>query len=274
MKELYLDLSMGIAGDMFSGALLQLLEENRRSEVLAQLNSLGLQDVVSSVNNVTRCGINGLALHVKISEVEEVPEEVVEDHHHHEDHHHEHHHHHGRSLRDVEEIIDGLSVKDSIKHQVKEVYKKIAIAEGKAHGKEVGEIHFHEVGMLDAIFDVTAACVLMDELAVEKVISTPVCVGKGKVKCAHGILDVPAPATKYILEDENLPYYYSDKELGELCTPTGAAILAHFVTEFLSEKELDLDQILEDNKITAGFGMGHKNFEKPNCVKAYINTLS
>ncbi|MCR5545891.1 MAG: nickel pincer cofactor biosynthesis protein LarC [Lachnospiraceae bacterium] len=291
MKTLYLDLKMGVAGDMFSGALLQLFPENRRSELVHQLNHMGLQDVDVNINKTSKCGVNGIGLQVLISGEEELQGEVEatsedhhkhgheHDHHHQHDHHleheHHHHHHHGRNLAEVIEIIDRLSVSASVKSMAKDLYLRIAKAEGKAHEKEVGEVHFHEVGMKDAIFDVVSACVLMEELDVDRVAASPVCVGKGKVKCAHGILDVPAPATKFILEDEGVPYYYSEKEYGELCTPTGAAIVSCFVDEFLSKEEIEealsKEGDMEDNKVRCyGYGMGHKDFDRPNCVSVML----
>jgi len=114
-----------------------------------------------------------------------------------------------------------------VRENVLAVYRSIADAESRVHGVPVDEIHFHEVGTMDAVADVVAVCLLMDRLAPERVIVSPIHVGSGHVHCAHGILPVPAPATAYILQ--GLPIYGGSVK-GELCTPTGAALLKHFAT--------------------------------------------
>lgn len=143
------------------------------------------------------------------------------------------------------------------------IYGLIAEAESVAHGKPIDEIHFHEVGTMDAVADITACCYLIDKLKVDKIVASPVCVGSGRVKCAHGILPVPAPATAYILRD--VPSYAGDIR-GELCTPTGAAILKHFVSEFGSQPVMKVDKI--------GYGMGKKDFEAANCVRVFLGETS
>ena len=137
-----------------------------------------------------------------------------------------------------------------------EVYSIIAAAESRAHGVPVTEVHFHEVGMMDAIADVTAVCMLMDRIGADSVTAFPVNVGSGTVRSAHGILPVPAPATAFILE--GIPYQAGDIE-SELCTPTGAALLKHFVTEFREMPPMTVE--------AEGFGMGTKDLERANCVK-------
>ena len=139
------------------------------------------------------------------------------------------------------------------------VYQQIAEAESRAHGVDVTQIHFHEVGTLDAIADITAVCMLMEELAPDEVIVSPVHVGSGQVRCAHGILPVPAPATAYILRDVPI---YGGSVRGELCTPTGAALLKHFATRFGDMPVMRTKAI--------GYGMGKKDFEAANCVRAML----
>lgn len=270
MRTLYLDLSMGVAGDMFSAALLDLLPKEALQRMLLRLNEMGLPTLLVSAKEEEKCGLTGLQLQVNINGAEELPEEV-EEHGHDQD----HHHHGGRSLHEVLFIIESLQVSQNIKAKVKTMYEIIAKAEGLAHNKEVGEVHFHEVGMNDAIFDVCSAALLMDELKIDAVKASHVCVGKGKVKCAHGILDVPAPATRHILEDGGVPYYYSEEEIGELTTPTGAAIIRRFATEFLHPTEIakemeKLQSKIKAGEVLTGYGMGHKDFSEPNCVRAYL----
>ena len=181
------------------------------------------------------------------------------DHDHDHDHHHHHGHHHGYRMAEIGQIVKEMQVSEKVKADILAVYGLIAEAESHVHGKTVEEIHFHEVGTMDAVADVTAVCMLMDRLAPERVIASPVHVGCGQVKCAHGILPVPAPATAYILRD--VPVYGGSID-GELCTPTGAALLKHFVTEFGSMPVMRTERI--------GYGMGKKDFPAANCVRALL----
>ena len=139
------------------------------------------------------------------------------------------------------------------------VYQLIAEAEAHAHNRPVDEVHFHEVGALDAVADVVGVCLLMDMLAPEKVVASPVHVGSGQVKCAHGILPVPAPATAHILR--GVPTY-GGRIRGELCTPTGAALLKHFAGSFGDMPVMAVEKI--------GYGMGKKDFAQANCVRAML----
>ena len=139
------------------------------------------------------------------------------------------------------------------------VYGLIAEAESHAHGVPVTEIHFHEVGTMDAIADITAVCLLMNKIAPDQVIVSPVHVGSGHVHCAHGILPVPAPATAYILNGVPM---YGGAVKGELCTPTGAALLKHFATRFGDMPVMRTEAI--------GYGMGKKDFEQANCIRAML----
>lgn len=139
------------------------------------------------------------------------------------------------------------------------VYGLIAEAESAVHGVPVDEIHFHEVGTMDAVADITAVCLAMAELAPDEVVVSPVHVGAGNVRCAHGILPVPAPATARILT--GVPIYGGGIR-GELCTPTGAALLKHFAARFGDMPVMRIEK--------TGFGMGKKDFEAANCVRAFI----
>ena len=156
-----------------------------------------------------------------------------------------------------------MNLPEKVRDDVLAVYQLIAEAESHAHNVPVSEIHFHEVGTMDAIADVTAVCLLMDRLAPEKVVVSPVHVGAGKVRCAHGILPVPAPATAYILRDVPI---YGGRIQGELCTPTGAALLKHFADSFGDMPVMTVQKI--------GYGMGKKDFEAANCVRALLGETS
>ncbi len=206
--------------------------------------------------------------HVDHEHVHEHDHERSHDHVHDHEAGHEHHHgegHHGvhshvhRSLHDIEHIINGLNIPSEVKEHAREVYTLIAQAESHAHGMPVTEIHFHEVGTMDAVADVTAVSLLINMLAPDTTEASFINVGGGHVHCAHGILPVPAPATAYILKDVPI---YQGHILSELCTPTGAALLKHYVTRFGSMPVMKIQ--------AAGYGMGKKDFEQANCVRAFI----
>ena len=162
-------------------------------------------------------------------------------------------------MRDVDALIDGLQLDDAVKEDVRAVYRLIADAESRVHGMPVTEIHFHEVGTMDAVADVTAVCILLHELRPDDIVASPVATGYGTVHCAHGILPVPAPATALLLE--GIPAYAGDCK-GELCTPTGAALLKHFVKRFA---EMPLMRVEK-----TGYGVGSKEFAHLNAVRAMI----
>lgn len=249
MKTLYLDCSMGAAGDMLTAALLELLPD--QEEFLSQLNALGIPGVTIEKEKMSKCGIGGTHIRVKVHGVEE-----GDDSRHHHTHHHTHHH---SGMHDVEHIVHHLPVTDKIRKDILAVYHLIAEAESHVHGVPVTEIHFHEVGTMDAVADVAAVCLLMDKIAPDRVAASPVHVGSGQVECAHGILPVPAPATAYILRE--VPTYGGEIR-GELCTPTGAALLKYFVTEFGGMPVMRTTAI--------GYGMGSKDFPAANCVRAML----
>ena len=270
MKLMYIDCSMGAAGDMLTAALLELLDEDARAAFIEEFNGLGLPGIVMETEPSVKCGVEGTHVHIKFHDEEE--DEHMHDHHHVHDHdhdyehdhgvHHSHHSHDGnghshRGIAGVRHIVeDHLDLPDNVREDILSVYDIIADAESKAHGVPVTEVHFHEVGTMDAIADVTAVCMLIDRIKPQKIAASHVNVGGGTVKCAHGILPVPAPATANILE--GIPSYSGDIK-SELCTPTGAALLKHFVNEFGDMPQMSFEK--------NGFGMGTKDFERANCVK-------
>ena len=156
-------------------------------------------------------------------------------------------------------IIDRLNLPEEVKRDALGVYDLIAQAETHAHGCAVEQIHFHEVGMLDAVTDVSAVCLLMHLLAPERVVVSPVCTGFGEVRCMHGIVPVPAPATAWLLQ--GMPAYAGSIR-GELLTPTGAALLKYFATEYGRMPEMRVERV--------GSGMGMKDFAAANCVRAFL----
>jgi uncharacterized protein (TIGR00299 family) protein len=268
MKTLYLECNMGAAGDMLMAALSELLPN--REEFIAKMNSLGLPGVRVSVEPSLKCGIRGSHISVTVDGKEEESVDVAPDgcvHHEHEhghdgDHEHEHVHHHA-GLAEIEHTIGGLAVSDKVKADVLAVYRLIAEAESHVHGEPVADIYFHEIGTMDAIADIVGVCLLVEELAPDQILCSPVNVGSGHVRCAHGILPVPAPAASYILRDVPI---YSGSVRGELCTPTGAALLRHFTTRFGSMPVMRVS--------ATGYGMGKKDFEAANCLRAHIGYTS
>ena len=271
MKLLYLDCGMGAAGDMLGAALAELLPDAARDAFTSELNAAGIPGVHVSLDPSVKCGITGTHLTVTVNGTEEKEgghshshehshHDHQHDHSHDHSHSHDHHHDHShRSLHDIHHIIDDLKLPEAVRTDILAVYRLIAEAESKAHDKPVSEIHFHEVGTMDAIADIASVCLLLHKLAPDQIIASPIHVGSGQVKCAHGILPVPAPATAYILKD--IPIY-SGSIQGELCTPTGAALLKHFVTRF--------DQMPLMTPASTGYGMGTKDFPAANCVRAIL----
>ena len=248
MKTLYLDCSMGAAGDMLAGALLELLPDP--DATVSELNAFGMPGVMYKRETLSKCGIAATHLSVTVAGHEE-----------HEAHHnHDHHHHEHRSLADVLHVIEHLKLEPSVREDVIKVYESLAAAESRAHGKAVGEIHFHEVGALDAIADIAAFCHLLRHIAPDKVIASPVHVGSGTVNCAHGVLPVPAPATAFLLE--GVPTYSDGVIVGELCTPTGAALIKNFTASFGPQPLMTVRSI--------GYGAGRRDFPRANVVRAML----
>lgn len=274
---------MGAAGDMLLASLAELTGDVKACE--EKLNSLGIPDVTYNFEKSVKCGIEGTHARVVALGVEEdehmhehnhdhhhehTHEDHVHDHHdhdhegehHHHDHDHEHdhhHHHHHTHMSDIEKIIGGLNVSDKVKQDALAVYGQIAEAESKAHGKEISEIHFHEVGTMDAVADIVGVCVLLEQIGADKIVVSPLATGYGQVRCAHGILPVPAPATASIIE--GIPTYSGNVE-GELLTPTGAALLKHFAYSFGQRPVMAIEK--------TGYGMGKKDFEKANMLRTFI----
>ena len=289
MKTIYLDCSMGAAGDMLTAALLELHEHPEA--VLDTLNRAFDGKAVLSVRKDQKCGISGSHVTVTIAgqvEGEEHPHSYdtghnsehsqdgghLHEYEHHHDHDHAHppvaaassgsageahHHHHHTSITEVREFIGRLDLPSDVIQNALAVYDLIAAAEAHVHGHPMENIHFHEVGSLDAMADVVSVCYLMYELAPDQIIASPVHVGSGTVRCAHGVLPVPAPATQELLK--GIPIYTGDI-LGELCTPTGAALLKHFVTRFGSMPPMRVSRI--------GYGTGFKDFPRANVIRVLL----
>ena len=262
MKTLYIECAMGAAGDMLTAALLDLLSPEEQQAFLEQMNQL-LPGVQMQVHPAQKCGVQGLHVHVLVNGEEE--HSHTHEHEHPHDHVHErehgHGHHHHATMAWVEHAIQETGLPPEVKEQALEVYRTIAQAESAAHGCPVDQVHFHEVGALDAVADVTAVCLLLHILAPEKIVASPVHLGSGQVRCAHGILPVPAPATAYILQ--GVPAYTGTIR-GELCTPTGAALLKTFAQSFGPMPVMVTEKV--------GIGVGSKDFEAANVLRVFWGT--
>lgn len=262
MKTLFLDCSMGAAGDMLAAALLEISPDP--AAALDALNACGLPGVTFARESVSKGGIAATRFVVRVKGQEEGDDhDHGHAHHHGHDHAHDHAHAHAHAHHTLDDIlrqVAALSLPDKVKAHVADVYRALADAESRAHGRPVGEVHFHEVGALDAVADIAAVCFLMAGLAPDEVVASPVHVGTGTVRCAHGLLSVPAPATAFLLE--GMPAYADGSVVGELCTPTGAALLRHFVDRFAP---------LPLMRVTAtGYGAGKKDFARANLLRAAL----
>lgn len=235
MKSLYLECNMGVAGDMLCASLLDTLNEKDKKYIINKLNTL-LCDVTVSLNATTKSGIRASKFDVTIKESG----------------------HTHTSISEIYKIIDGFDIPQKVKENAKAVYKLIAEAESKVHGTTVADVHLHEVGAKDAIIDITACCLLIDYLQIDKIVCSPIATGFGEVKTAHGIMPVPAPATAELLS--TIPCFTGDIK-GELTTPTGMALVKFFANEFsVSNGEYE----------KVGYGAGTKDFEKPNIIRTFI----
>lgn len=278
MKTLYLECNMGAAGDMLTAALWELLDDARRAEFLSTMNGLGLPGVEVRAEKAAQCGIWGTHMQVTVHGDEEESLDVncgqghadgehehSHEHTHAQEHIHDHphggeghHHHHHTGMAEIEAQIGALALPEAVRQNALAVFRLLAQAESHAHDRPVEQIHFHEVGTMDAVADVVGACLLVHMLAPDEILASPVHVGCGQVRCAHGILPVPAPATAYLLQ--GVPAYGGSVQ-GELCTPTGAALLRHFVKHFGPMPVMAAQAI--------GYGMGKKEFAQANCVRAF-----
>lgn len=248
MKTLYLECAMGAAGDMLMGALYELCPE--KEKFLADMNAL-IPGASLEAEAVRRQGIAGTHMRVQVHGREEGHERCRE-------HHHEHSHEH-RSLADIEDMIGGFPLPEAVRRRAKAVYGLIAGAESAAHGVPAGEVHFHEVGAVDAVMDVTGVCYLMHMLGPEKVCASAVTVGSGSVDTAHGLLPVPAPATARLLEGVPVT---PGGIAAELCTPTGAALLRTFAGSW--------GPMPEGVVLGCGYGCGTRDFPRANCLRAFL----
>ncbi|MEG1275888.1 MAG: nickel pincer cofactor biosynthesis protein LarC [Ruthenibacterium sp.] len=297
MSTLYLECNMGAAGDMLAAALYELCDDAQKAEFLRVMQGLHLPHVTVVPQSVKVCGVAATHMTVTVAGHEEAVCDAQEPAPAHlkdsfaraqtghseprcadtaaQGHAHKNppadipmvagaapaHHHAAHGEPAV--LADALALPDAVRENVKAVYAQLADAESRVHGVPVTEVHFHEVGALDAVADIAAVCLLLYLLHPDAVIASPVATGSGTVQCAHGILPVPAPATALLLA--GVPVW-AGPEKGELCTPTGAALLRRFVTRFGPMPGMTVEKI--------GCGAGKKHFATANLLRAFWGTAS
>ncbi|HUS58280.1 MAG TPA: nickel pincer cofactor biosynthesis protein LarC [Planctomycetota bacterium] len=245
IKIAYFDCFSGASGDMILGALVD--AGLRVDDLRAELARLPLTGYSLSAEKVSRAGIAATKVNV-----------IVE-------HHHDHGHgHHGRHLPEILELIGGSSLPERVKRDASAVFERLAAAEGEVHGKPPDEIHFHEVGAVDSIVDIVGVAAGLHLLGVEHVYSSAIRTGTGTVKCAHGELPVPAPATARLIR--GLPVVQTEIE-AELTTPSGAAILATLAQAFGPMPACTIDAV--------GYGAGTREIAgRPNVLRVFIAQMA
>jgi uncharacterized protein (TIGR00299 family) protein len=237
MKILYYDCFAGISGDMNLGALIDLGVD--KNYLIAELEKLNIEGFHLKINTDQRRGITGTKAEVIIENQDN-----------------EKHRH----LRHIEELVNGSALPDRVKINALKIFDLIAVAEGKVHNIKKEKVHFHEVGALDSIADIVGAAICLDYLKVDKVMASSIQLGGGTVKCAHGIMPVPAPATAEIIK--NIPVK-TGLVNHEATTPTGAAILVATVDEFTDRIDTPI--------VKTAYGIGNRDTsELANVLRVYL----
>ena len=257
MRTLYLDCFAGISGDMTLGAFLDLgVKEETLLEGLKKLKAHGYRIEIS---RKAKNGIMGTDVDVILEGEEHFHEHETSDAHSHSQGAHDHHH--DRNLHSIETLIDNSDLDENIKQLSKAMFLKVAEAESKIHGKPIEEIHFHEVGAIDSIVDIVGVALCINDLKVDRVVSSSLHTGTGFVHCQHGVIPVPAPATLEILRKGKVPFY-STGIPKELVTPTGAAIVATIAQEF--------GPMPEGEAIAVGYGLGKRDLKVANLLRMVL----
>lgn len=238
--KLYFECKSGISGDMSVAALLDLGADKAKLD--RALASMNLENEFTY--NITKKSINGiLATDFDV---------ILPEHTHHKK--NDHHHHTHRNLDDINKIIDKADISENSRKLAKKIFKIVAEAESQVHGKDIKDIHFHEVGAIDSIADIVSFAVLFDDLSPEKVYISTLTDGQGFVVCQHGKIPVPVPAVCQIVSQYKLPLNITDNN-GEMVTPTGAAIAAALYNGEKLPNELIIEKV--------GYGAGKRDYENP-----------
>lgn len=254
MKTLYIDCASGICGNMTLGAFTEIVGDEKY--LINELKKLHVDGYKIEINKKDSHGITGTFVNVTVDGIDEYGHE-----HYLHEHQHEHHHHHEhRNLFDINKIIDDSELNDNVKKLAKDIFMKVALAESKVHGKDLNEVHFHEVGAIDSIVDIVGTAILIDKIKPDQIIASTVNEGHGFITCAHGKMSVPVPATSEIFASQNVKFRQIDVDT-ELVTPTGAAIIATLVEKYDFMPEMKLEKV--------GFGAGSKDIGFSNILKVY-----
>lgn len=250
MKILYLECNMGASGDMITAALYELL--NDKEEFWRAANALGLNGVRVKPYSIQTNGVPGTHMSVRMSSSSDKQCEFYEQHRY-------------MTLDSINKVVSSMTVSPWVRKKVMEVYSVIASAEAETGtgGKSAQTVHFHTMGQLTSIADITLVCLLMERIAPEKVIVSPICTGFGKTDTYYGETIVPRPSVKRILD--GVPSYEGDIQ-SELCTRKGAALLKVFADSF--------GEMPEMSAVKQGCGIGKKSFEKPNCIRAFLGNCT
>ena len=243
MTELFIDCTRGLAGDMLSAALLELFPDP--DIILNLLNEIGIPGIRFAAERNTCYGIAGTHMSVQYHGVEEDEEMLVsspEKRRCHSD--------------DILKIIDCIDVPESVREDVRVTYQYITDAEAIVHGTPPGYVHFHELGSMDALADISAVCMMLHLLKPVRITVSPICTGYGSFRCRRGVLPVPAPATAMILR--GMPSFAGEIE-GEMCTPTGTALVKHLADDYGYQPMMTVQKI--------GYGFGKKDYGQLSCVR-------
>ena len=257
-KNLYFECNSGISGDMAVAALIDLGAD--REKLLKVLGSISADGFKVEISDVVKNG-------VKCCDFNVILDEKHENHDHDTDylfghkHQHVHHHHEHRNLGDILHIIGHTELSENAKNLAGKIFRVVAVAESKAHGVALEEVHFHEVGAVDSIVDIVAFAFCFDDLGIERVFIPSLTEGTGEIRCQHGILPIPVPAVVNIVQEYGISMKITDTK-AELVTPTGAAIAAAVRTDETLPKEFKITK--------TGLGAGKRNYEKPSILRAFL----
>ena len=265
-KKLYLECYSGISGDMMVASLLDLGADEK---VLKKgLNSLLVDGFQIKISRVSKSGLDACDFHVILDEKYENHDHDMDylhgDHTHGHEHKHDYihsHHHEHRSLSDIITIIEKSDITKNAKDIAIKIFNILGVAEAKAHGVDINEVHFHEVGAVDSIVDIIAVAICLDNLGIEEVIVPVLYEGTGFVRCQHGMIPVPVPAVSNIITDHKIKLHITNNQ-GEFVTPTGAAIVAAIKTDDKLPSEFSIEKV--------GIGAGKRNYERPSILRAMI----
>lgn len=266
MTSLYLECNAGISGDMTVAALLDLGADEKLLRNV--LNSIPAEGFLVEISRVKKAGIDCCDFCVVLDSAHENHDHDMDylhghehTHSHQEEAHHHMHHHEHRGMAEITKIIEQTQMTENARSLALKIFQILAEAEAKAHATDINQVHFHEVGAIDSIVDIIAVAVCIDNLGIKNVIVPKLCEGTGTVRCQHGILPIPVPATANIMETYHLAVEIMDVQ-GEFVTPTGAAIVAALRTSDQLPKKFIIKK--------TGLGAGKRTYERPSILRAML----